>query len=477
MIVIVRLNLPKIVNKVILHYNTFEKVSYDRYLMASIISNSKNEDSIYSVIDTITGNGSLNEHFEKLYLEMSLLSKKEIESILSDSLYPIQKIDTITYDYISLLNVSLFNKSIHLGDLKNDSFFPKYLVPETGTYIKHETADGMNISKPNSYKVKIDDNGISILINNEYIKTSESALTSIIEKEDLNITTYKGSVRSNFVGDDWYQLTNLKWNSLKEHKDYFYHGGDYFSIENEYVNKTEIAFVLGIYWYKQTQYRYTKDTNIEILEMVAKTLIETGRINEFKTKSLLEIMKNLKREDQKMMVNYVLTNKDSKELALLGLLLIDKGFEKGWSDSAFTSLYKHRETDKHLISLYRVNSTYNYPIEEMVSIDKLDKNILSEQHKSLVSDYYNDYTKIEKTINQKIGEIVSSGIRERIGKNPLDDDSKQLRKFINDKIAHTDSNIKNKTLNQLKQYETTIDNMYKLYTKVKIRLDNLSNTQ
>ena len=37
MIVNLRLNLPKASNKLILRYNTFEKVSYDKYFIASLL--------------------------------------------------------------------------------------------------------------------------------------------------------------------------------------------------------------------------------------------------------------------------------------------------------------------------------------------------------------------------------------------------------------------------------------------------------
>ena len=64
----VALSLPNQFYKVVLKYDTFEKATYDSYLVASIVANAKNEKDAMEYIDEITGNGSLNPHFKKLNL-------------------------------------------------------------------------------------------------------------------------------------------------------------------------------------------------------------------------------------------------------------------------------------------------------------------------------------------------------------------------------------------------------------------------
>ena len=60
----VRLYLPKSNNKLTLRYNTYEKVSYDKYFIASLINNIENRFQVYDLIDQVTGKGSLNTHFK-----------------------------------------------------------------------------------------------------------------------------------------------------------------------------------------------------------------------------------------------------------------------------------------------------------------------------------------------------------------------------------------------------------------------------
>ena len=62
-----KLSLRKIKYIIKVSYNTFEKATYDQYLMASLALRSKDEQSAYQYIDDITGSGSLNAHFKQLY--------------------------------------------------------------------------------------------------------------------------------------------------------------------------------------------------------------------------------------------------------------------------------------------------------------------------------------------------------------------------------------------------------------------------
>jgi len=134
MIVSIRLNLPKARNTLTVRYNTFEKVSYDRYVIASLISRTRDEESAMIIINALTGNGSLNNHFKKIYLEMKKLSSKEIASILKDSLYPIQKIEELSYIYIPILNVSIFQNRLYRNNIANIEYFAQQLIDQKSSY-------------------------------------------------------------------------------------------------------------------------------------------------------------------------------------------------------------------------------------------------------------------------------------------------------------------------------------------------------
>ena len=82
-----KLKLSKIVKRITVKYNTFEKATYDEYLIASLVLRSKSEDEAYGYIDEITGSGSLNSHFKRLYKEIVTLFKKQLEKIMENSMF------------------------------------------------------------------------------------------------------------------------------------------------------------------------------------------------------------------------------------------------------------------------------------------------------------------------------------------------------------------------------------------------------
>ena len=119
----VKLNLPSSKNIMRIVYNTYEKATYDQYLIASLVSNVDSIKEANNYIDDLTGQGSLNSHFKLLYLETAKLSKEEIDKILDSSLFPIQKEDVKNVNkYYPSLDISIMNKTIYKGNLKNIKF-------------------------------------------------------------------------------------------------------------------------------------------------------------------------------------------------------------------------------------------------------------------------------------------------------------------------------------------------------------------
>ena len=117
----VALSLPNKFYKVVLKYDTFEKATYDSYLVASIVANAKNEKDAMEYIDEITGNGSLNPHFKKLYEEISKMTKEQVEGILKDSLYPITVVDkSHHFKYYEMFDATRMNNKVFPGNLENN---------------------------------------------------------------------------------------------------------------------------------------------------------------------------------------------------------------------------------------------------------------------------------------------------------------------------------------------------------------------
>ena len=102
-----KIGLSSLKNKIILKYDAYEKTTYDYYLMASAFKNFKQESDVFKYIDEITGNGSLNLHFKKIYGKVKNLKDEQIEKILNSSLYPTTVVnDGNEYIYYPDLNLT-----------------------------------------------------------------------------------------------------------------------------------------------------------------------------------------------------------------------------------------------------------------------------------------------------------------------------------------------------------------------------------
>ncbi len=467
----VKINLPKAHNKLEVRYNTFEKVSYDKYFIASLIKHNKNESEGYELIDEITGKGSLNDHFKKLYDEINEFSIIDVNNILKDSVYPIQKIDQYRYIYIPLLNISLFQNQVFDGNLNEDELFPRQLVGLNDTYVDHTYLDNEPFEKEDIYEVNLDDNITQIKINNEFYDIDPTKFQNIVVKDDMNIESYKGSIGTEIKGNNWIQLSKSRFNNIIDSKDYFYENGNHYGIYNTNTRESRIAYLWGLYWIKERTYNYDNPSSKDICEKVAQVLLESGRINEFKTKSLLSILDNINRDQQQEIINYILKRKDSKELARVAFILIDKGYEKGWNSETINVLFKFKENSKQLAALYKVNQTLPYNIDDLLEINNINRLILTEDHLHQIKDYQNDCEMIKQSMHKKIGEISLSGIREKYGKMPQNKDLKKFRHYMTTIMAHFSKDINDKNLIELRQFETRINDFYDLFKKVQIMVD------
>ena len=96
-----KLRLSRIKYGIKVSYNTFEKATYDQFLMASVALRSVNDEDANKYIDNITGSGSLNAHFKQLYEKARKLDNEQLLDIMNNSMYPMLKIDkSNSYDYV-----------------------------------------------------------------------------------------------------------------------------------------------------------------------------------------------------------------------------------------------------------------------------------------------------------------------------------------------------------------------------------------
>ena len=174
-----KLSLRKIKYIIKVSYNTFEKATYDQYLMASLALRSKDEESANQYIDDITGSGSLNAHFKKLYENAHKLSEKELKDIMGNSMYPMLKIDkNNSYDYYPELDVSVFNNKLYKGDFgKYEDLIQRLYIQEE--VIESELIEKRNNANPEPYSVRFDEGKILVKIAEEWVDLPEEIFQEV----------------------------------------------------------------------------------------------------------------------------------------------------------------------------------------------------------------------------------------------------------------------------------------------------------
>lgn len=323
-----KLSLRKIKNIIKVSYNTFEKATYDQYLMASLALRSKDEQSAYQYIDDITGSGSLNAHFKQLYDKAHKLDENQLKNIMGNSMYPMLKIDkSNSYDYYPELNVSVFNNKLYEGDFgKYEDLIQRLYIQEE--VIESELIEKRNNANPEPYSVRFEDDKILVKIAEEWVNLPTEIFQEIFVNDLTSIKKVESEIHNVADGSGWYALTNAVINNMYANNNYFYDNGDHCLIRNDDVRKTIISQLAGFYIYKEEIIPYAG--NKELCERVLDILTKNKSINEFKTRSLVTLLTYADDLIAQSVINYILARKDSKELALMGIELLVRGIEKNW---------------------------------------------------------------------------------------------------------------------------------------------------
>ena len=426
----------------IIRYNTFEKASFDQYLVASIAKSTRSYNVANKYIDDITGDGSLNLHFKKMYENISGLDDDAIEKILSDSLYPVLKIDASNhYTYYPELSISIMNNKLHIGNISDNDMIPKLLTPE-GEFHSSDIEYGKEKKDIDTYTVNINDDKIQLqLTKNIKVDISSNLFSSIVDRQVESLKGYQGETRADIDGKRWNVMSNSKLSELVQDSKYtFIYNGDHFFITNAYLKRTMVAKAYGIYLYKETIYDYDKK-NRNYCEIVARHLLEKDLISTFKTTKLMKILESLKEIDTQKYLNYLLGVKESKELTKLGFDLIQKNIISNWSEEAVKNFMKYMKTDQDLIAAYRVSAGKGYTAPQLYRIYRTKRNVLSEVDIRKVEEYLqNRASKIDE-MKQIIGDITLSGRRQETRKLKNNKDVKKYRSLSHELQGHFDKNV------------------------------------
>ena len=477
----VLLNLPKEFNTLVLYYNTYEKATFDQYLSASIVLRSKNLRKANEYIDDITGKGSLNEHFKHMVEETSKMDDDSLQSVLKNSMFPVTKIDkTNRYVYYPSFYIAVLNNRIYKNFVGKDIQQIKEELMLDYDLKKVEIDENGESDRYESYKIRFINNDIEINIANTWLPLDSAAFREYCKEQDIEIDRYSGKIHQGVEGDDWNLLTNNSFNALfSSNKIFLDSNNDYCMITNDYIKRTKIAEIHGLYFYKDDRIDFNKN-NRDYCELAINSLLVNSQINETKTKTLLSMLKVVDELIAQNVVNFILTRKESKEIAQLGLDLLHKGIEKNWAKESLQSFKTYAATSD-LNKLYLIcdgdSSKLSFTISELALIDN---DILSEEDLIAKKKYLEDRKNKISEIYNKIGEIANSGLRESIKgvlKQSLDL-VKKFTKLCNEYVAHTKTQLDELSDEKLNNRYQKINEFYEIYLDIqKMYEEKISNKQ
>lgn len=472
----VALSLPNKFYRVTLKYDTFEKATYDAYLVASLVANTKKKSDAMKYIDEITGNGSLNQHFKKLYEEISHMSDKQVEGILKDSLYPVTKIDkSHHFKYYKMFDATRMDNKVYPGNLENNSELASMLMPKDVDAkflsIEFESEDGT--VKKDNYNAIFSEKEISVdLDNNQYYPISKDDFLTVFENDTELSSEYMPKVGHTITNGNWNVLTKDVVNTWGKDR-FFYKDelGNLAVLQSDCIKVTEVINVFDLYFYKETRYNFTV-ANKQQCEEAVNYLVLSKFINEYKTKSLIALLSVINEQTAQSVIQFVLGRKDSKEISDFGLKLIKSGLEKGWKKETLQSIKKFTPQNDFQY-LYRLDHSLDFSISDILNIDDAD---LVDADRIRKRTYLSERENIIKVIKYMLGDMTASGVRQKLKSLQKDAVVNSVKVFLNEYQGHNDGELETMSLEQLKKEIEKIKNMYNgNYAKVKERCEKLNN--
>ena len=461
-----RLKLTKQKKTIKVSYHTFETASYDQYLIASLALRAHSDEEAKQYISDITGQGSLNAHFLSLYQEISKLSPEELQLVLTNSRIPMLKIDASNwYDFYPELNISVFKRRIYLGDLGDYSDIIELLQIQEEV-VEKEVILNKEFDKPETYLVKLTDHDVSLKFFDEWATISPEIFKEKLVTEITNIQGYLGLVHNEAEGDGWYVLTSTKLNNLTVTPTSFFDvNGDHCAIRNSDIRKTMIAIVNGLYIFKEISIPY--DKNPDLCNMVLDNIAFYSTVKSSSTNMLLLLLNNVSLERAQEFINKQFGESYfPREIAGFVERMIRYGNVKKWHKAILQGVLKKCNQSLYP-TLYHIDDALDFSIDQLLSLDPA---ILSDEHRTIVENYLNDLNEMKKTIKGIIGEITTSGLRERVKTIKADVDTRRFSKLCNDLIGHVKMDLAKANKNETEKWLNSALDLKDLATEIEKKL-------
>ena len=118
-----------------------------------------------------------------------------------------------------------------------------------------------------------------------------------------------------------------------------------------------------------------------------------------------------------------------------------------------------------------INNDLGFEITDLLDIDDED---LTENDKNRKNEYLTERSNLVKEIKLIIGDMTTSGVRQKLKTLQKDNVVNSVKKFLNKYQGHYDGELESMSLEQIKKEYNVIKTMYNGdYSKVKERCDKL----
>lgn len=465
-----KLSLFKEVKRISVKYNTFEKASYDEYLICSLALRTsrlaqKRDEVALHYIDDITGEGSLNEHFKKLYERVKAFTVDQLENVMNNSMIPVFKIDkSNSYLFYPDLNVSEFNGKIYSGDLGSyENLIDILMIKED--IIDMSVENAKESRDPEQYTVLLDDSGdVKIKIADKLLAAENGIFEKALYAPLSNLGRYVGKIYDRAEGNGWHVLTASVLENLVSSQCCYYENGDHYYVRSESLRKTVVANVHGLFIYREEIIPY--EGNPVACEKAVEFIVKNKMFGQFAVKALIKMAKNIPLKKAQSLINGMLLKGDDNCAAEYALDLMEKGVINGWTLTVQRILMKHANAQQ-LNLIYQVNSDLEYTLEQLVQIDF---NILYPRHQNMVRKYFADADEKRQTIRKITGDITTRGLREKAKELKADEITKKFGKLCNKLIGHVSSNLDEISINELNQWHQDALELMELAKQIELKI-------
>ena len=419
-----RLDLSKIKTTIEVRYNTFEKASYDQYLMGCLVKETKKQpEKAEEYIDNITGEGSLNRHFNNLYNEMLEMDDSTINNIVNNSLYPTIKIDkSAFYTYYPDLNVSFYKGKKIDGDFQHDVIENPKLVTDAENIIKISPLMDAPTNSNELYEVELLKDSAIIIINNVKIEVPKVFLSEHIVAAPVNYEEIESKIKFNEISENekWVVLEQSLIKSIIDDKlGFFNKDKEYCFIKDNFVRIVRFGEYDQIKLYSDKVVYY--NNNEELSNEVAKYIIkakEIRRISDTLAFNLLRAGIDSIMQQAIINVRYGINN-NSKYIEEAIKLIEYDSIIAGWENDIVLRMINKQ--DDRLLSIIYNNYLYiKYEYEHLIRIPQDELRMADKEELERIQK--DRQAKID-TINKILGEVAGSSLRTDVKNLTADKDS------------------------------------------------------